>query len=82
MIPSMASMPRTPTNQPSIVFRRFLLRLLSVSLSKDELPFMHGRHELLAGKVTGHSEEHQRRRTGNPVQTTVTRVTERISRSG
>jgi len=40
---------------------------------------IHGRHELLPGKVTGHPEEHQRRRTGDPVQTAVTRITEGIT---
>jgi hypothetical protein len=40
---------------------------------------IHGRHELLAGKVTGHPEEHQRGRTGNPVQAAVTRIPQRIA---
>ncbi len=40
---------------------------------------VHGRHELLAGKVTGHPEEHQRGRTGDPVQAAIPRVPERIT---
>ncbi len=40
---------------------------------------IHRRHQLLTRKIPRHPKEHQRRRTRNPTQTTVTRIPQRIT---
>ena len=40
---------------------------------------VHRRHQLLPGKITRHPTGTQRRRTGNPIQTTIPRIPERIT---
>ena len=40
------------------------------------------RHQLLTGKITSDPEEHQRRRPGNTIQTTIPRIPQRIPKPG